>query len=1176
MTMLRDPMGFNPSLLSVLENAGAMTQAWTAARQSPIAPGSAKTVKQMASVLRMAGLPVEAHAAAIVAESMALPETPQRAAARASVVDTLAEQVRRRHDRDAESTMALWGLTNTLRETMGLSPDDAAAWIDLAPVMMPSPSAIADAPRNDLADRLGLGLHHAAKSIETGDVDGTAWSEVYAMLDLWWANAHRPAFAAMLALLRPWARWAETADLTAEVMASRISRCRMEVERWRKDAVAPRLDILRECWTDLLRAKSLPGPSDPLWAEIDRVWGLSSARAELQSWRGNPDRSHQVARTGNWMESLERAWSQMSTQDADASTLQRALLGLHAHRQQWPEGVLKAPLDDLMAVARDAMKSQGMPITDAISMEGAILILLMDALRRDPSSVSQEAMLIQRQRLLAARENRLDDLAKMPRPPAPTGMQDRSERTMRQRVLDATDMARVETEERINGWRGDGTILRRQDREALSDQLRLGADALRLLGCPWAAALLIHAAERMDADLALERPPTPPALDQMERQWGPIMAAMGAYLQARRAEMPDAHRFLSQFGRLDPDGRLAAIEKATGIRWARRPASSSTAAASLLPTQPIATTENVVPALDPLAPVPAPATENMEAEVSPFGGVVADPDFTAAPAPSGALMPDDAIANPVSASTPEMKLKQAPEQALPPPAPMTDSDLMPISAPSGAPTFDVLPDDAIANPVSASAPKMKLKQAPEQALPPPAPMTDSDFADAPAPSGALMPDEAIAAPVSTSAPEMQMEQEPEPEPEPMLEQVLELERALPAPAPLVDFDFTDVPAPSGALMPDEAIAAPVSTSAPEIQMEQEPEPEPEPMLEQALELEPELERALPAPAPLVDFDFTDVPAPSGALMPDEAIAAPASTSAPEMQMELEPELGQEPEQTLPPPAPMADPDFADGPAPSGMLASVVVPAAEIVSPITEANEIPAKNEEVLSDSRAPTPADPAPVEAPPPESEATTGGWDILERKDFVEAFREEVESMLAMMDRAMDALRRDAMARGPLGDMVRGYHTIKGSGRLVGYRLMGRVAERIEHALRPLRQMDASRRIALVSIGEWWRERVVAISNDAARIWVDTTAIESALMTLINGVASPEITVPPTPEPSAAAFLPPPTESPVIAPMDQPVPSDTEDDFAAVEQAVVAWMEQGARLLEALAGLRERHKGGS
>jgi chemosensory pili system protein ChpA (sensor histidine kinase/response regulator) len=101
----------------------------------------------------------------------------------------------------------------------------------------------------------------------------------------------------------------------------------------------------------------------------------------------------------------------------------------------------------------------------------------------------------------------------------------------------------------------------------------------------------------------------------------------------------------------------------------------------------------------------------------------------------------------------------------------------------------------------------------------------------------------------------------------------------------------------------------------------------------------------------------------------------------------------------------------------------------------------------------------SPADAPPgPEQPAAGADWDVASDRDLLQVFLEEAASVLAELDAAAGRLRDDAFDDEALASLRRGFHTLKGSGRMVDLRRLADVAYAMEQRLdERLRRPDAA-----------------------------------------------------------------------------------------------------------------------
>ena len=99
---------------------------------------------------------------------------------------------------------------------------------------------------------------------------------------------------------------------------------------------------------------------------------------------------------------------------------------------------------------------------------------------------------------------------------------------------------------------------------------------------------------------------------------------------------------------------------------------------------------------------------------------------------------------------------------------------------------------------------------------------------------------------------------------------------------------------------------------------------------------------------------------------------------------------------------------------------------------------------------------PAPSVAPAAASARTASLADTFETDDeIVEIFVEEVDEVLESIDHHLPGWEADLQREYPLGEIRRAFHTLKGSGRMVGANVLGELAWSVENMLN--RVMDAT-----------------------------------------------------------------------------------------------------------------------
>lgn len=1163
----REPLptlgGYNRALLGVLSQSGAWSAAWTAARAPHPGDADLAVVRQAAAALRLVDLPGEARAAEMLATAMALPASEARRAARQALTDALAEQVIRRHDGDAPDGMILWPLAQALREALLLPPEDPAWWLDMVPAAAPAtPPPLDAAARGVVADRLAAAFAHA---IETWDAATPGAVPDPNILDealrLWQDHAHRPALAGFLLLAR--AHWLSAHDLPAPERATLCRAWLVEAERWRRDVKRPPWDKMQALWVALLTANDGHDTRHPAWLAADAVWDLTGAQARLTAARADPARAIREQRRADWLDEIEQAWSQMAGSTPDPRALHRALLGLYANRDDRSPPEQKAAVDEMMAAAQAWVQTPPGPIPDDVALEGAILIMLLDAVRREANAENRARLARQHERFAAARQGERDRLRALPRVQLTPAARARAERTMRQQVIDGCDAIREDAEDQINGWRTEGETLRRADRERLADQWRLAATAIRTLGCPWAAALFEQAAERMEADIELERPATEESQHAAALRWSPMLAAMGAYLQARRAESPAAPRFLKGFEALDPEGALRRAEEATTVRWQRalqpalrvvdRPTppgsievpdrgTAPPAVASLPPHEDDSPSDAASLPADVIEPrIPVDADRPLPTEST------APPLAVAHPSPSESEPPPAIVA---STEAPPPTLLETIDHVTPAPLESEfDSDLHPEAAPR------IEPDPPVIVASTEAAPPVPL-EAIGQATPAPAPH--------PAPDASGLPSRAV--PPAETEPSIQTDIAPQTAPGtplapngsgllPAVDQPVDLE----SPIPDESSERADAPA---AYAPDEhsthigiESALPVGKksfgSAPTTASTPPPNPD----------AADTVVDTAPPPSPIAPSETNGIPheedyPPTDPSAADEAPIAEVTTETPRSAARhpvadaATQRSAADHRPMMPSAAHATDTSTADivplAPAPAAQQ----VVRGEVGAPATTWNAAGDVDQPPLtvstSRSTETTLAVPAWNDADP---------VDHLETPALQAAFEEELDTVVPAMRAAVGLLAMRPDHPTARADLLRACHTLKGSGRLVGYVHAAEVAWQAERRLRAHKGEwnDRWQRGAQVLLA-WWDGLRARIHDHPQQVVVPVDAA-AAVWALWDEA---------------------PAEAPPPIPPSEAAPQNPSDPWADVDAAVVAWLEQGARLMDVLQRLRDRTPPGS
>lgn len=133
--------------------------------------------------------------------------------------------------------------------------------------------------------------------------------------------------------------------------------------------------------------------------------------------------------------------------------------------------------------------------------------------------------------------------------------------------------------------------------------------------------------------------------------------------------------------------------------------------------------------------------------------------------------------------------------------------------------------------------------------------------------------------------------------------------------------------------------------------------------------------------------------------------------------------------------------------PENESATATAARAEVISPAQQTETAPEEELHPASDSAAPPPAPaevPAEAVPPPQPSAATVAAVD----PELLGIFLDEAQEVLANIDGAVPLCRQQPDNREALTTIRRGFHTLKGSGRMVGLSDLGEIAWEIEQVM--------------------------------------------------------------------------------------------------------------------------------
>jgi chemosensory pili system protein ChpA (sensor histidine kinase/response regulator) len=280
----------------------------------------------------------------------------------------------------------------------------------------------------------------------------------------------------------------------------------------------------------------------------------------------------------------------------------------------------------------------------------------------------------------------------------------------------------------------------------------------------------------------------------------------------------------------------------------------------------------------------------------------------------------------------------------------------------------------------------------------------------------------------------------------------------------------------------------------------------------------------------------------------------------------------------------ASPPTADAAAPSGFGTLVLSPAppaepALPAAPVASLLDDPERTTRI--DRQAPAPSAPpiaalspppapaparTPAMAPPPAPAAASSG--LEDDAEMREVFIEEAREVVADAGSALDRLAESAENATDMTAVRRGFHTLKGSSRMVGLSEFGEAAwacEQLFNArLASAPRMDPTLRQftseALAYLGDWIE--AIAAGEQRGHQPADVARAAEALraglaplaIALPSGLAEPAPSPAPAPAPAPAAPPPPLAASPALKPESEPeLPSLLAFDLPSVEAPAAA-----------------------
>jgi chemosensory pili system protein ChpA (sensor histidine kinase/response regulator) len=295
-------------------------------------------------------------------------------------------------------------------------------------------------------------------------------------------------------------------------------------------------------------------------------------------------------------------------------------------------------------------------------------------------------------------------------------------------------------------------------------------------------------------------------------------------------------------------------------------------------------------------------------------------------------------------------------------------------------------------------------------------------------------------------------------------------------------------------------------------------------------------------------------------------------------------------------AAMPAPSAAPGPAASEPItvAAEVAPVSEEMAPpqvVVEAIA-PALNEEAGPiEPQMETPTAEKPPVAPPAAAPQRTGARGAEQEAGFdaelLEIFTEEAREVLETIDRELPVWRADPANSNALGEVRRGFHTLKGSGRMVGATDIGELAWAIENLLNKARDRKLEHSEAIfdtIAQAKNVLPAMVAQLEGGPAPDADIAGIRQRAEALSSG----EAVAAPAPPADEAQTTQPSAQEPAVAEASEPFPTleptllqiftgESQEHLDTIAQKVAGCRQSGSACLVSRALLRATHTlGGS
>ncbi|MDO8413899.1 MAG: Hpt domain-containing protein [Gallionellaceae bacterium] len=225
------------------------------------------------------------------------------------------------------------------------------------------------------------------------------------------------------------------------------------------------------------------------------------------------------------------------------------------------------------------------------------------------------------------------------------------------------------------------------------------------------------------------------------------------------------------------------------------------------------------------------------------------------------------------------------------------------------------------------------------------------------------------------------------------------------------------------------------------------------------------------------------------------------------------------------------------PAPAVASAPAIAPAAPATAPATAPVSAPIP---------APTPTI---APAPPPSASASPAGW---EDEDLKAVFLEEAQEVLEILRTNLEISQLHVDSREPLVTIRRGFHTLKGSSRMVGLTELGEVGWATERAMNKWLEANKPASPGLLKFigdaGRLFQAWIDKLEKDEIPI-LDYTALLAMAQQIENGndalpTTAPVVSAAPVVVESIPALqstlMPEPAPEPAPLPTPEPVPAPT------------------------------------